>query len=87
MVGSNLCGSWEIPETSNLSELDRSIQQFMRFGGNALLEAMFLFLAERDVRATRLGLWRLRTELLELIPSNSIRKMLTKGKTGHLDLF
>lgn len=61
------------------------IQKFTQIDGDSY-EVLLLFLARKDVRTTRFGLWYLRPELAEFLPSDLLRKMLGPGRTGHLRL-
>jgi hypothetical protein len=60
------------------------IQKFTQVIGDPSLDLLILFLARRDVRSARNGLWHLRPELAESISSEPIRRMMTYGRTGHL---
>jgi hypothetical protein len=60
------------------------IQKFTQVVGEPYLDLLILFLARRDVQSARNGLWRMRPELAESISSDSIRHMMTYGRTGHL---
>ena len=52
--------------------------------GEPYIELLVLFLARQDVRSARCGLWRLRRELAQSITNDSMRHMMTHGRTGHL---
>ena len=60
------------------------IQKFTQVVGEPYLDLLILFLASRDVHSARNRLWHLRPELAESISSDSIRHMMTYGRTGHL---
>ena len=60
------------------------IQKFTQVVGEPYLDLLILFLARRDVQSARNGLWHMRPELAESISSDSIRHMMTYGRTGHL---
>jgi len=59
-------------------------RRFTRIDGEPPLEVHFLFLARRDVRVTRSGLWRLRPEHLDAIADPAIRRMVGDGRAGNL---
>jgi hypothetical protein len=61
-----------------------SIQKFTQVFGDPNLDLLILFFARRNVRSTRNGLWQLRPEFAEFISSDSIRRMMTYGRTGTL---
>jgi hypothetical protein len=60
------------------------IQKFAQVEGEPCIELLVLFLARRDVRSARCGLWRLRQELAESIADDPLRQMMTCGRTGQL---
>jgi hypothetical protein len=60
------------------------ITKFTQIVGDPYLDLLILFLARRDVHSARNGLWHLRRELADSISSDSIRQMMTYGRTGHL---
>jgi hypothetical protein len=60
------------------------IQKFTQVVGDPYVDLLILFLARRDVHSARNGLWHLRPEIAESISSDSIRHMMTYGRTGHL---
>jgi hypothetical protein len=59
------------------------IQKFTQIEGEPGIELLILFLARQDVRSARCGLWKLRRELAESITNDSIRRMMTYGRTGR----
>jgi hypothetical protein len=60
------------------------IKKFTQVVGDPYLDLLILFLARQDVRSARNGLWHLRPALADSISSDSIRQMMTYGRTGHL---
>jgi hypothetical protein len=60
------------------------INRFMQAVGDPYLDLLILFLAKRDVHSARTGLWHLRPAIADSISSDSIRHMMTYGRTGHL---
>jgi hypothetical protein len=60
------------------------IQKFTQVLGEPYLDLLILFLARRDVQSARNGLWHLRPDLAQSISNDSIRQMMTNGRTGHL---
>jgi hypothetical protein len=60
------------------------IKTFTQLVGDPYLDLLILFLARQDVRSARNGLWHLRPALADSISSDSIRQMMTYGRTGHL---
>jgi hypothetical protein len=60
------------------------IQTFAKVEGEPDMELLVLFLARQDVRWGRCRLWRLRRELAESITNDSMRALMTYGRTGHL---
>ena len=62
----------------------RHLISFARVEGKPDVELKALFLARRNVRVGRNGLWHLRKELVEFFPE-SLRKILTYGRAGAFD--
>ena len=60
------------------------IQKVTQIVGDPYVDLLVLFLARRDVHSARNGLWHLRPEIAESISSDSIRHMMTYGRTGKL---
>ena len=62
-----------------------SVQSFARVEGNPTVDLLILFLARRDVRSARCGLWHLRKGSLDSILDESLRRILTYGRRGRLN--
>jgi hypothetical protein len=60
------------------------IHKFAHVEGEPDIDLLILFLARQDVRSARCGLWLLRRHLADAVIDDSIRRMLTYGRTGHL---
>jgi hypothetical protein len=63
------------------------VERFATVGSEisgGLLELLVLFVARRDVRSSRNGLWRLRPKLADEVRNESLRRVLTYGRTGVL---
>jgi len=57
---------------------------FAKVEGNPRIDLNALFIARKDVRVGRNGLWHLRKELVEFFPE-SFRKILAYGRSGAFD--
>jgi hypothetical protein len=84
-------GRLEVPSAAYQPEISGEqtfqsgvVQKFTQVVGDPSLDLLILFLARRDVHSARNGLWHLRPEIAESINSDSIRNMMTYGRTGNL---
>jgi hypothetical protein len=58
------------------------VERFACLDGDPPVALLVLFLARRDVRSARNGLWHLRGDLADGITDERLRRMLTYGRTG-----
>lgn len=83
----SVCSASYLPDLPSHREFRcGEVQKFAQVEGNPAADLLTLFIARRDVRTARCGLWSLRRELLESISDESIRAMLTYGRSGCLNL-
>jgi hypothetical protein len=59
------------------------IHTFTQVEGEPGIKLLVLFIARRDVRSARCGLWRVRRHLAESITNDSLLRMMTYGRTGR----